>query len=64
MLLHVAAVSGRQHALDGSIFASYLFAGPLSVSLKQDAVSSLFVPVIIMLAGRVERKTRAKLLTP
>lgn len=64
MLLHDVAASGRQHALDGSFFASCLFARPLSVSFKQDAVSSLFVPVIITLAGRVERKTRAKILTP
>lgn len=43
MLHHYVVASGKQHALDGSFFASNFFAGLLSRSLKQDAISSLFV---------------------
>lgn len=35
--------SEKQHNLEGSFFASYFFDGLLSGSLKQNAVSSLFL---------------------
>lgn len=40
---HRIVASERQHNLESSFFASYFFDGLHSGSLKQDAVSSLFL---------------------
>lgn len=43
MLHHGVVTSGRQHGLDGSFFANNFSAGLFSRSLKQDAITLLFV---------------------
>lgn len=43
MLHHGVVTSGRQHGLDGTFFVSNFCAGLFSRSLKQDAITLLFV---------------------